>query len=85
MQNVKIIGLTDVRVIQKTSPNKVVPTPEPAPAVTPVSAPVLTEVVVNLPVVCKCESPARFCSNCGLPNHEKLSMLTSKNRPRSEH
>jgi len=70
MQNVKIIGLTDIRVTQKTSPIKLVPPPEPAPTVTPVSAPVITEVAVNLPVVCKCETPARFCSNCGLPNRE---------------
>ena len=68
MQNVKIIGLMDVRVTQKTSPVKIVLIPDPAPA--PVVTPVLTEVAVNIPVVCKCENPAKFCANCGLPNRE---------------
>jgi hypothetical protein len=66
MQNVKIIGLTDVRVTQKTSTIKILPPPAPAPA--PAPAPVLTEVAVNIPVVCKCENPSKFCANCGLPN-----------------
>jgi hypothetical protein len=68
MQTVKIIGLMDVRVTQKTSPIKIVPPPGPAPTETPV--PVLTDVAVNMPVVCTCEKPAKFCSNCGLPNRE---------------